>query len=122
MYRITANCAATLHERRRRHVAIGLDDHTEELVDLSPERDPELRATAALLRRDIETALRRLPDRLRTVLVLRDVYDLAHDEIAELLGITGIAREMTPNGFDGFSADTFGNSCRQLRWADSRLL
>lgn len=88
MYRITANCAATFHERRRRHVAAGLDDHAEELVDPSPDRDPELRAAAALLRRDIETALRRLPDRLRTVLVLRDVYDLAHEEIAEILGIT----------------------------------
>jgi RNA polymerase sigma-70 factor (ECF subfamily) len=89
MYRITANCAATFHERRRRHLgAASLDDHADELLDASPDRDPELRATAALLRRDLESAVRRLPERLRTVLVLRDVYDLAHDEIADLLGIT----------------------------------
>ncbi len=88
LYRITANCAATFHERRRRHLTASIDEQLPEVADTAPDRDPELRAAAAVLRRDVEAAVRRLPERLRTVLVLRDVYDLAHDEIAEALGIT----------------------------------
>jgi RNA polymerase sigma-70 factor, ECF subfamily len=88
LYRITANSAATFHERRRRHPHGVLEEHAAGVADSSPERDPELRAHAALLRRDLDAALRRLPERLRHVLVLRELYDLPHEEIARALGIT----------------------------------
>jgi len=80
LYRITANCAATLHERRRRHRHEPL--LTDEVFDEHPEHDPALRAEGAAFRRELDAALRHLPTRLRHVVVLRDVYDLPHEAIA----------------------------------------
>jgi RNA polymerase sigma-70 factor (ECF subfamily) len=40
------------------------------------------------LRLDLEAALRRLPERTRTVVWLHDVEGMTHEEIAELMGMT----------------------------------
>ncbi len=93
MYRITSNCASTTLSRRSRQ-------RTEELstdapiVDLHPEQDPSLRAEAALLRGHVDRAIRALPERLRQVVVLRDLHDLSHSEIAAELGITTSAAKV----------------------------
>lgn len=93
MYRITSNCASTCLSRRTRQ-------RTEELttdapiVDLRPEQDPTLRAEAAALRSHIDRAIRALPERLRQVVVLRDLHDLSHSEIAAELGITTSAAKV----------------------------
>jgi RNA polymerase sigma-70 factor (ECF subfamily) len=87
IYRITANCASTYMAKGRRQRHDDLDDN-DQLIDERPEFDPESRADAAILRDRVEAALEQLPDKLRSVVVLRDIYDLTHEDIADQLGIT----------------------------------
>jgi RNA polymerase sigma-70 factor (ECF subfamily) len=87
LYRITANCASTQLGRRRRHRHEELDEDLE-LSDPSPSIDPVNRSESASLRDELQTALAALPPKLRTVVVLRDIYDLSHEVIAAELGIS----------------------------------
>ena len=93
MYRITANCASTHLSRRSRgrHDELTQDDS---VPDERPESDPEGMAEAVVLRDRVTEALADLPDILRAVVVLRDVYDLPHDAIASELGITESAAKV----------------------------
>jgi RNA polymerase sigma-70 factor (ECF subfamily) len=93
MYRITANCAVTHLERRRRHRHEELGDD-EPLADTSPDHDPQARADASALRDELTLALQELPPRLRAVIVLRDIYDLPHEAIAAELGISESAAKV----------------------------
>ncbi len=93
MYRITSNCASTHLSRRTRQRTEELSDDVP-IVDLRPEQDPSLRAEAAVLRHHIDRAIRALPERLRQVVVLRDLHDLSHSEIAAELGITTSAAKV----------------------------
>ena len=93
LYRITANCAATHLGKGNRHRHEDLEDQSA-LADERPEADPEARADASLLRDRVSAALAHLPPRLRAVVVLRDVYDLPHEEIAQELGITEAAAKV----------------------------
>ncbi len=56
--------------------------------------DPELRADAADLRDRLLVALASLPPKLRSVVVLRDVYEMSHDTIAAELGISTSAAKV----------------------------
>jgi len=93
MYRITANCAATAMGKRARARHDELDEETP-LADVHPEHDPEAAADAELLRARLNQALEELPPRLRAVVVLRDVYDLPHADIADELGISEAAAKV----------------------------
>lgn len=93
MYRITSNCASTHLSRRTRQRTEELSEEVP-IVDLRPEQDPSLRAEAAVLRHHIDRAIRTLPERLRQVVVLRDLHDLSHSEIAAELGITTSAAKV----------------------------
>jgi RNA polymerase sigma-70 factor, ECF subfamily len=93
LYRITANSASTLLGQRARH-------RHDELIEEAPvpdERiqvDPVARAEGTSLRHHLTDALRRLPPGLRSVVVLRDVYDLPHDAIADELDISVTAAKV----------------------------
>ena len=91
MYRITANCANTLMAKRHRHRHDELPDTVE---DTDHERDPAARADALAFRQDLEEALAELSPKLRAVVVLRDVYELPHEDIAAELGITETAAKV----------------------------
>ncbi|MCU1371570.1 MAG: polymerase, sigma-24 subunit, RpoE [Ilumatobacteraceae bacterium] len=93
LYRITANCASTHLGRRRRHRHDELDEEVD-VVDPKPEHDPQVAADGALLRSQLEAAIADLPPRLRAVVVLRDIYDLSHAEIADELGISESAAKV----------------------------
>jgi RNA polymerase sigma factor (sigma-70 family) len=93
LYRITANCAATQLGRRRRHQHEALDEEAT-VYDTTPEHDPAAVADAAHLRERLEDAIADLPPRLRAVVVLRDIYDLNHAEIADELGISESAAKV----------------------------
>jgi RNA polymerase sigma-70 factor (ECF subfamily) len=93
MYRITANCANTAMGKRARHRHEELDEDSP-LSDTRPEHDPEVAADAELLRARLNEALDELPPRLRAVVVLRDVYDLPHQAIADELGISEAAAKV----------------------------
>jgi RNA polymerase sigma-70 factor (ECF subfamily) len=87
LYRITANCASTFLTTRGRHRHQDITELAEP-ADPSNEADVELMADAADLRRGVDAALAQLPPRLRAVVVLRDVYDMPHEAIANELGIS----------------------------------
>jgi RNA polymerase sigma-70 factor (ECF subfamily) len=93
MYRITANCASTALTKRSRDRHDQLDDEAV-VADARPEVDPEAMADAELLRDRVNAALEELPERLRAVVVLRDVYDLPHQAIADELGISEAAAKV----------------------------
>ncbi len=93
MYRITANCASTLLGRRRRSRHEELTDDLP-AADEHPGVDPEARADQAALRDRLQDALRGLPPKLRAVVVLRDIYDLPHEAIADELGISESAAKV----------------------------
>lgn len=93
LYRITANCSANLLAKRAKHRTETLADD-EPVIDLRPEIDPEQRLAASDDRDRIAAALAQLPWRLRQVIVLRDIYDLAHGAIAKELGITEAAAKV----------------------------
>jgi RNA polymerase sigma-70 factor (ECF subfamily) len=96
LHRITVNCAATHLERRRRAAHDQLDDFGDwaVLIDERSERDPEAAASTADDRERLVSALAALPDQLRMVVVLRDVYDLPHRDIARELGISQAAAKV----------------------------
>jgi RNA polymerase sigma-70 factor (ECF subfamily) len=93
MYRITANCASTLLARRTRNSHDDLDDE-ESVADERRDYDPQARAELSLERDQLSAAVAALPPRLRAVVVLRDIYDLAHEDIAAELGITEAAAKV----------------------------
>jgi RNA polymerase sigma-70 factor (ECF subfamily) len=92
LYRITANCSATHLGRRNRNIHQGLGEV--EMTDVRAEVDPEARADSAVLGEQLRRALAGLPPRLRSVIVLRDVYDLPHSAIATELGISEAAAKV----------------------------
>lgn len=93
MYRITANCAATFLGKRAKHRH---DELSDDLVvdDDRPAGNPEAHIEAGASRDALQAALLRLPLRLRSVVVLRDVYDLPHEAIAAELGISESAAKV----------------------------
>lgn len=93
MYRITANCAATQMQRSGHHRHGELPAGSE-LIDLRSDYYPELRAEASDLRTRLVMALDTLPPKLRAVIVLRDIYEMTHEELASELGISVTAAKV----------------------------
>jgi len=88
MHRITVNCANTLLARRSRY---RYDQIQQDFVDLNGDYYPERRLDDTEISADVQNALDDLPPNLRAVVVLSDVFDLAHAEIAKQLGISATA-------------------------------
>ena len=83
MHRIAVNAALYVRRKRRRFSA------EEALHESLPiEGTQEADVDNGLLATRIESALLRLPDGMRSVLVLHDIEGYTHDEIGNLLGIT----------------------------------
>jgi RNA polymerase sigma-70 factor (ECF subfamily) len=93
LYRITANCAATHLGKRARSRHEELEEDAP-LVDTSRRGNPEDNADQRDLRERLNEALAELPPRLRAVVVLRDIYDLPHEAIADELGISESAAKV----------------------------
>lgn len=93
LYRITANSAHSLIARRRRHETSVLHDDAV-VSDDEPTHDPAGQAELSDLRSRLLVALDALPDKLRSVIVLRDIYDQSHEMIARQLGITESAAKV----------------------------
>lgn len=93
IHRITANCASTFLGRRTKNRHEELPDEPG-LIDDNPQSDPEHHADVGDLRAQLTDALRTLPPKLRTVVVLRDIYDLPHEAIAKELGISESAAKV----------------------------
>ncbi len=87
MYRIVSNCASThLADLRKKLRERPLSETSD--IDRSDVEEKDSLMHWVAVRFDIEAELKRLPSKLRSVVVLRDVYGFAHQEIAEKLGIS----------------------------------
>jgi RNA polymerase sigma-70 factor, ECF subfamily len=94
LYRITANTAYTTVKRRRRHWADALDAMVEEPVETRIDAQPEESAEQSELLARLSVALEQLPPKLRVLVVLKDVYGMSHEEIADELGISVAAAKV----------------------------
>jgi RNA polymerase sigma-70 factor, ECF subfamily len=93
MYRITANAAYTAVQKRKRRRTEPLEA-ADEPVEAMIEALPEAAAESAALLDELAAAVADLPPKLRSIVVLKDVYGLSHEEIAEELGITVTAAKV----------------------------
>jgi len=93
LYRVTANAAWSHRERRSRTRTESLDDAAEP-VDAHPAHQPERVVESAGELARLSAALDLLPPKLRSVVVLKDVYDLPHEAIADELGISVAAAKV----------------------------
>lgn len=93
LYRIASNCASSFTARRSRQRCDVLPE-ADSIVETAPYNDPSLRAEESSLRQTIERALDQLPQRLRSVVVLKHLEDLSIREIAERLGISESATKV----------------------------
>lgn len=91
LYRIAANCSADQLRRRRQSLPI---EAALSLADDRPDGDPEAAADGAADRSALVAALAELPDALRAVVVLHDVYELGHEAIGVELGISRAASKV----------------------------
>lgn len=87
LYRITANAAYTHVQKRRHHRTSPLDD-AHDPPETRLESSPEIVADSTAGLEALAHALNRLPDTLRQVIVLKDVYGLSHETIADETGIS----------------------------------
>jgi RNA polymerase sigma-70 factor (ECF subfamily) len=93
MYRITANASYTHVQKRKRLRTANLED-IEEPVDARLESRPEAMAEAVSGLAELTEAVDRLPQTLRQIVILKDVYGLPHEAIAEELGISVAAAKV----------------------------
>jgi RNA polymerase sigma-70 factor (ECF subfamily) len=93
MYRITANASYTLVERRRRRRTTVLDD-VDEPIDRRLDAQPDTLAESSAGLDELSLALDELPPSLRTLVILKDVYGLSHEVIADELGISVAAAKV----------------------------
>jgi len=84
LYRIVANAAMTRLRKRRRFGDLPREPSDEPARSGSSERPDD----RALDRVTLERALRKLPDAMRTVVLLKDVYGLSCREIGKGLGVS----------------------------------
>ncbi len=92
-YRITVNTASSWNRRRSKRATVDINDVSEpELADAA--QIPDRAAENTDLRRRLTDALGQLKPGLRSVVVMKDVYDWSHQEIAQALGISTTAAKV----------------------------
>jgi RNA polymerase sigma-70 factor (ECF subfamily) len=93
MYRITANASYTHVEKRKRLRTSTLDD-VDEPIDERLEAKPEAMAESSAALAELAAAVDALPPKLRQIVILKDVYGLPHEAIAEELHISVAAAKV----------------------------
>ena len=94
LHRITANSASTFMGRRQRDSRHDDIDGVIDLADHREANDPEFALQNGAVGQRLRRALDNLPDRLRNVVVLRDVHGMSHREIAQELDISEAAAKV----------------------------
>jgi RNA polymerase sigma-70 factor (ECF subfamily) len=87
MYRITANTAYTHVNRRKRLRTTNIDDVAEP-IEMHLDATPEASAEASAGLSELAAAVDQLPQSMRQIVILKDVYGLTHEAIAEELDIS----------------------------------
>ena len=89
LYRIALNTSTDAVHRRRRNPVQAVEDPGEWKQDHEGERGtPDSEILAEELRAATRKVLDTLPDKFRTMLVLREYEQLTYDEMAQVLGIS----------------------------------
>lgn len=96
IYRIAVNEALMILRKRRPEIGLALDDGNEDEEEpLSPPQAmidwcclPEDELLSSEARRVLDQAIRKLPEKLRLVFLLRDIEGLSIQETAEALGLS----------------------------------
>jgi RNA polymerase sigma-70 factor (ECF subfamily) len=94
LYRVAVNTAISKQRSRQRLRGHETRAEDEAMARLPSSDSTETTASARLELRDVEDALRRLPEHYRTAVVLRDVYGLSTAEIAGELRISETAAKV----------------------------
>jgi RNA polymerase sigma-70 factor, ECF subfamily len=94
LYRVATNAAITKQRNRKRRWDHEVETQDEGLSEMPSLTTTEAVATARLDLADVERALGRLPEHYRTAIVLRDVYGLSIEEMAQHLGISETAAKV----------------------------
>jgi RNA polymerase sigma-70 factor, ECF subfamily len=105
LYRIVVNLSIDLLRKRKKHEAVSLDEFP---VDPEVEMNPARPLANEELKAQIEKVLNALPQKYKTVIILRDVQELACEDIAKIIGCTNAttrwrlhkAREMFKERWD----------------------
>lgn len=92
LHRIVVNTAWSLRRSQQRRRASPLDDIYQEPAAM--DRSPQDLAAASAMGPRLLIALSQLSAPIRAVVVLKDVYDWPHSEIADHLGITTTAAKV----------------------------
>jgi RNA polymerase sigma-70 factor (ECF subfamily) len=87
MYRITANTSYTAVQKRGRLRTATLDDVAEPAEERF-ESHPDAVAESSAGMAELATAVDQLPPKLRSIVILKDVYGLSHEDIAHELDIS----------------------------------
>jgi RNA polymerase sigma-70 factor (ECF subfamily) len=96
LYRIATN-AALMRLRRRRDHLVSLDQSQSDIEDPEPlaiadwSRQPLQELLDSETREVMEDGIKRLPERLRAVFVLRVLEEIPNDEVGQILSLTGAA-------------------------------
>ncbi len=92
LHRIVVNTSWSMRRSQKRHVAAPLTEVGQDPA--APGIGPLEAATVASMRPRLLSALGQLSESVRTVVVLKDVYDWTHRDIATHLGITTTAAKV----------------------------
>jgi RNA polymerase sigma-70 factor (ECF subfamily) len=87
MYRITANTSYTHVTRRKRLRTTNIDDVADPM-EMHLDATPEASAEAAAGLSELAAAVDQLPAAMRQIVILKDVYGLTHEAIADELDIS----------------------------------
>lgn len=91
IYRIAVNKTINFLKQRKNRIHMSLNDldfnaeHDPDLVALTSEKTPQRDVNLSELQEKLNTALLKLSEPHRLVVVLHDVQGLAHDEIAKIM-------------------------------------
>lgn len=94
LYRVTSNVAiSSMRRRSKRRTEVAMDQQGWDLLPGSESDDPAVSVQQSSLRRRLHDAILTLPEEHRAVVVMKDVYGLGFDEIAQQLQVSeGAAR------------------------------
>jgi RNA polymerase sigma-70 factor, ECF subfamily len=92
LYTIAGNLARSEYRKRKRRrlyslQSVNRDDEEYEVEIPDDTTLPDIHAESRLQDRHIQEALKQIPEEFREVVVLRDVQQLAYEEIAEITGL-----------------------------------
>lgn len=90
-YRIAANTCFDLLRRQKYRPLVSLEAMTDEgfspAADEQSDCNPEVNLECSARKNSLAQTIARLPDKLRDVLILRDVEGLSYEQISESLGV-----------------------------------